>query len=316
MDKLRKFQWDTLELDQDFKVDETAEYLFIQPVTVAREGVFSYPDGKAFKPGDELSRAAEVSRMYICWDHPPGQIVTNRGQIIGHVEGVHIEKDSKGVKVRSILIFHKKKLTEDQRELIRSGARRDVSTGFYYEEDRTPGTWNGQPYDYVQRDMLFDHVASVDHGRCSYPNCGIGADTLLSQSHEQNKGDEVMKLDPTEANLRTAESEDPSCRTCINFRSTNECVIIEGPVSANTLCDKHTPFPKPAHIDKELNPQRKESISRPAIPCLIKQLTAMNCQELVSLHQRIHRAEDYDPDSRLHKAVLFALRKKRVIGRR
>ena len=172
----RKFCLDKFTFDADATVTETSEYLTVEPVTLVREGVYPYDDGKALKPGDELSKGARVSRLYIAWDHPPLRVITRPEEIKGFVDGVHAEKDNKGVKVKGRLSFDKTSLTQDQLELIRSKIRRDVSLGFYYTQDDTPGSWNGQPYDYVQRDFVFDHVASVDHGRCPFPQCGIGVD--------------------------------------------------------------------------------------------------------------------------------------------
>lgn len=175
------FRADSISIDADAKVTETSEYLTVEPVTVAREGVFLYEDGRAYKPGDELAKAAKFSRMYLSWDHPPLKVITRPQEIKGFADGVRAEQDGKGTKVKGRLTFFKKSLTQDQQELIRSRVRRDVSVGFYYQEDRTPGSWGKEPYDYVQRNFLFDHVASVDHGRCSYPACGIGADTTPTQ---------------------------------------------------------------------------------------------------------------------------------------
>lgn len=178
----RKFRADTFSLDKDFSTNETSEFLTIEPVTIAREGVFPYEDGRAYKPGNEMERAAEISRIYFAWGHPPLNVITKRDQIKGFIEGIHIAKDGAGVRVKGTLSAYKNRLTVDQAEQLRSGIRRDLSTGFYYEEDRTPGEWGGQKYDYIQRELLFDHVASVDHGRCAYPACGIGVDAPPSRT--------------------------------------------------------------------------------------------------------------------------------------
>jgi hypothetical protein len=177
----RKFRADSISLDSDVAITETAEYLSVEPVTIAREGVFPYDDGRAYKPADELRKGADVARTYLAWDHPPLKVITKPAEIKGFAENVHFVKDGAGSRVKSRLTFLKKRLTQDQQELIRSKVRRDVSVGFYYEEDRTPGTWGGQQYDYVQKNFVFDHVASVDHGRCAYPNCGIGVDVGNNQ---------------------------------------------------------------------------------------------------------------------------------------
>lgn len=173
----RKFHVDKCTFDADAKVSENAEYLTVDPVTFIREGVYPYDDGKAYKPGSELAAAVESSGdLRILWDHPQERVVTSHTQVKGFASGIHAEKDNHGVKIKGVMRFYKKTMTADQIELIRSKLRRDVSLAFYYTEDRTPGSWNGQRYDYKQQDFLFDHVASVDHGRCPYPMCGIGVD--------------------------------------------------------------------------------------------------------------------------------------------
>jgi hypothetical protein len=173
----RKFCIDKATFDADAKVTETAEFLTVDPVTFIREGVYPYDDGLAFKPGTELAAAVESSGdLRILWDHPAERVVTSHKQVKGFAQGIHAEKDNHGVKIKGSMSFYKKRMTTDQVELIRSKIRRDVSLAFYYTEDRTPGTWNGKRYDYKQQDFLFDHVASVDHGRCPYPICGIGVD--------------------------------------------------------------------------------------------------------------------------------------------
>jgi hypothetical protein len=173
----RKFCLDKCSFDADAKITETAEYLTVEPVTFIREGIYPYDDGLAFKPGTELAAAVDASGdLRILWDHPAERVVTSHKQVKGFAQGIHAEKDSQGIKIKGSMTFHKKTMTADQVELIRSKIRRDVSLAFYYTEDRTPGSWNGKRYDYKQQEFLFDHVASVDHGRCAYPMCGIGVD--------------------------------------------------------------------------------------------------------------------------------------------
>jgi len=51
-------------------------------------------------------------------------------------------------------------------ELIESGDRREVSTGYHCRLDRTPGTApDGTRYDVIQRDIRYNHVALVPRGR-------------------------------------------------------------------------------------------------------------------------------------------------------
>ena len=43
--------------------------------------------------------------------------------------------------------------------------KREISAGYYCDLDDTPGTYNGEPYDKVQRNIEYNHVAVVHSGR-------------------------------------------------------------------------------------------------------------------------------------------------------
>jgi len=68
-----------------------------------------------------------------------------------------------------------------------AGKRTNVSIGFSFDADRTPGVVEdeedksimGAEYDYVQRNIAIDHTAfGLEQGRCPMPLCGIGADEI------------------------------------------------------------------------------------------------------------------------------------------
>jgi hypothetical protein len=48
---------------------------------------------------------------------------------------------------------------------IEHGVQRELSAAYHYRADMTPGTWRGEPYDGVMRDMQGNHVALVQSGR-------------------------------------------------------------------------------------------------------------------------------------------------------
>ncbi len=50
-------------------------------------------------------------------------------------------------------------------ELIESGEQKELSCGYRYTPDMTPGTFKGEPYDGVMRDIVGNHVALVKEGR-------------------------------------------------------------------------------------------------------------------------------------------------------
>ncbi|MCX5617052.1 DUF2213 domain-containing protein, partial [Bombella sp. TMW 2.2559] len=48
---------------------------------------------------------------------------------------------------------------------IQSGAQRELSCGYAYDADMTPGTYEGKPYDGRMTNIRGNHVALVDRGR-------------------------------------------------------------------------------------------------------------------------------------------------------
>src|SRR5665647_3296029 len=55
---------------------------------------------------------------------------------------------------------------------------KDNSIGFTCFNDPTPGEFQGQHYDVVQRNIFIDHLAApIEKGRCPSPYCGINVDS-------------------------------------------------------------------------------------------------------------------------------------------
>jgi len=48
---------------------------------------------------------------------------------------------------------------------IESGQKKQLSAGYHYTADMTPGTWSGQKFDGVMRGISAKHVSLVDRGR-------------------------------------------------------------------------------------------------------------------------------------------------------
>jgi 8-oxo-dGTP pyrophosphatase MutT (NUDIX family) len=60
---------------------------------------------------------------------------------------------------------------------IESGSQRELSAGYHYKPDMTPGNFRGTAYDGVMRDIVFNHVALVEDGRA-------GPDVVVGDSME------------------------------------------------------------------------------------------------------------------------------------
>lgn len=59
---------------------------------------------------------------------------------------------------------------------IENGKKRELSAGYHYVPDMTPGEFNGKSFDGVMRDIVFNHVALVEDGRAG-PDVVVGDST-------------------------------------------------------------------------------------------------------------------------------------------
>jgi hypothetical protein len=65
-------------------------------------------------------------------------------------------------------------------DAVESRERCELSCGYHYRADMTPGVWRGTPYDGVMRDIVFNHVALVEEGRA-------GSDVVVADSKKGTK---------------------------------------------------------------------------------------------------------------------------------
>jgi len=188
---IRKLGFDRAVLDGKIVKEDDAS--LTMGAIIASEMIQKYPDGRAFKPADELEKAAWTAdgRWVTIMQHPETGLIAKRSDIKGRVTKPEFCKDLMDVKtkrpcrkgIKADLTWDKSKVPAEILDQVKSGALRDVSIGFTYEEDKTPGEFEGQGYDYVQRNIFIDHVAApVPVGRCPSPMCGIGIDSILDKT--------------------------------------------------------------------------------------------------------------------------------------
>jgi hypothetical protein len=157
------------------QIREDAETLTV-PAVITREGVYDYDGMLIYEPAEEVEKAAFTAmNAWVVEEHPP-EIILSKPQLIrGTVRNAKFEKDC----IKAELAFFKNRCSPQYLEDIKTGKARSVSIGFFFECIPQQGEWNGQHYEYVKKDILIDHVAVGSwQGRCSYPLCGIGVDTL------------------------------------------------------------------------------------------------------------------------------------------
>lgn len=128
---------------------------------------------------DELQKAAESSngvpllRKHVAVnaaDHKPHDVVGSLGT----------DADFDGEYLTNSLFVN----ALDAIEGIESRAKRELSMGYHYDADMTPGKFGGNAYDGIMRNIVVNHVALVEDGRA-------GPDVVVGDSMEN------LKMKPT-----------------------------------------------------------------------------------------------------------------------
>lgn len=137
--------------------------------TLTRSGVFMYvtPNGvvREYRPDSEVFNPESLATLAdapITDNHPVGLVdVSNHKDLSrGNVRNGTVRKD--GNHVYAELVIQDAELIK----AIESRKRKDVSCGYLQVMDSTPGTTpEGEPYDRIQRSIVYNHVAIVEKGR-------------------------------------------------------------------------------------------------------------------------------------------------------
>jgi hypothetical protein len=130
--------------------------------TITRTGVFEYkqPDGSILRelrpPEEVLSKDTldSFAHATVTVDHPGGLVdpKTWKKVTVGHTG----QPEARDNTFADADIFLGDADTMDRAE---KKELAEISCGYQCRLDRTPGVWNGQPYDAVQRDIRGNHVA-------------------------------------------------------------------------------------------------------------------------------------------------------------
>lgn len=153
---------------------------------VTRPGIFKYitADGKVsrrFRPPEEVSKQSHLDSMKmmpITDGHPKERWVdvTNARQASIGQTGENIKVVDQ-YPIAPISIIDQAAIND-----IKAGKITELSLGYTTELDHTPGTYQGEPYDCIQRNMQCNHLALVKHGRANAANSGEFAQVNLCDS--------------------------------------------------------------------------------------------------------------------------------------
>ena len=180
--KVQRF--DSLPLDATYFTDEG--YLVDHPI-VTSVGIFVYhnPDGSERR---ELRLPEEVFAEKSLASYKGKPIIVTHDA--GYVDTDNVKDESIGTilsegyrdgdDVRAEIIIH-------DTDSLKKYKMRELSCGYNLRLDETPGVWEGQPYDAIQRDIEINHLALVDKARAG-EQARLNID---GQGHDCMKGEKL-----------------------------------------------------------------------------------------------------------------------------
>jgi hypothetical protein len=176
------------------RATSTAEGFLRDSPILTRVGVFPYKrqDGTTryeLRPPDEVFHAdtlASLQGIPITDGHPG--LVNARNAKQHTVGAVLSEGRQDGQNTVGDVVVH------DTSPI--AAGKKDLSCGYTLTLDETPGNWNGQRYDAVQRNIRYNHLALVRAGRAGNARLNLdAADADLSNDEESNMTTVKVRLD-------------------------------------------------------------------------------------------------------------------------
>lgn len=161
------------------------------PARATRVGVLKYrrPDGsivRELRPPEEVFKEDSLQTLAgvpVTDDHPEVMLLNpeNTHEYMCGFTSDKVEKDGDFVKTFA---------TITDADLIEKakGGKVELSCGYECEHEESPGVWNGQPYDLIQRNIQYNHLAVVDRGRAG-PEARLrldADDAILDEQQEDN----------------------------------------------------------------------------------------------------------------------------------
>lgn len=193
----RVVRLDSLPLNQTYFTEEG--YLVDRPI-LTTIGIFEYtnPDGTIRR---ELRLPEEVFKEESLQSYKGKPIIITHDAGLITKDNVHenavgtilSEGYRSGNDVRAEIIIH------DTDEMKLAGLK-ELSLGYNLDLDETPGEWNGQPYDAVQRNIVINHLALVLEARA-----GEQARLNIDSRDRKTKGAKSMSANPKTKKARRAD---------------------------------------------------------------------------------------------------------------
>ncbi|AHG75428.1 Phage protein [Mannheimia varigena USDA-ARS-USMARC-1296] len=178
---------------QDKKDIDTNGWFEVKDNPLSKEGVFLYrgsqirlPDGTqppdlnqlypVYRPAEELEKSIDSFRLIPWVDEHTMLGGEEMGMTPAEKKGVNgvIGED---VYFKDGTLFGNIKVFSERFARQIENGKKELSLGYRCSYEHSPGVWNGQKYDYIQRDLRGNHLALVEKGR-------MGADVRVMDSSD------------------------------------------------------------------------------------------------------------------------------------
>lgn len=191
------------------KIVDKNSFWFIPHNPISKVGIFDYLGSsisdecepnkvyKVFRSGDTLLNSVPT------WDNPPKPFI-NDHEMLGEgfteiddrpVQGVITNPQYEdGVLYADITVY-----SEKLKEAIENG-KKELSLGYFCKFEKQPGIYEGEAYDYIQTNMVGNHIALVDAGRCGSDvkvfdqKCVMDSFDIVSKDEDLKKTENLANI--------------------------------------------------------------------------------------------------------------------------
>ncbi|OWK39540.1 DUF2213 domain-containing protein [Fimbriiglobus ruber] len=228
----------TVDAAETARKEDLNGYITVENNPISRSGVFQYlgrsigapePDRiyNVYRPAEEFTpETIDSFKMLPIVDDHTMLGPRESGLTPAEVKGVHGTTGEGVVFENGVLYAPVKVFSERLKNLIESG-KQALSLGYRCVYEKASGIFDGQMYDYVQRNLRGNHLALVDAARCDVAVLDNHMafdhfDLALDNSKETIMADEDMK-----DRLKKAEDELKECKDWIAGRTAKDAEEME-----------------------------------------------------------------------------------------
>lgn len=174
----------------EIKASRTDEGYLVDSPVLGRAGIQLYQnaDGsvrRELRPPEEVFQEDSLksfSGKPITDEHPADRVTSKNvkqlsvGSILGNAQ-------QDGDNVVASIVIHDGNMIDK----VLKGGKRELSLGYKVDLEETPGIWNGQEYDAIQRNIRVNHLAIVPRGRAGNARLNLDRhDAVLFNPEEEN----------------------------------------------------------------------------------------------------------------------------------